>query len=279
MIRLEQNYRSTPHILAAASGLIAANESRLGKTLWTDLPERREGPPDRPLGRRGGGALDRRGDRGATPAAPAASTRSARRHRHPGARLLPDARLRGALPDHRPPLPRHRRPALLRAPGDPRRHGLLPRRRLARRRPRLRAHRQRPQARHRRQGGAGAQPRRPRQRRLACSTPPACSSRDGGLPARARTALGQLVADFDRWHAARPRRARDHVALAETHPRGERLHRHVARPRNRPTPPAGSRTSRSWSRRWTSSRTCRASSSTSRWSWTTSRRRAPPRSR
>ncbi len=36
MIRLEQNYRSTEHILAAASGLIAANAGRLGKTLWTD---------------------------------------------------------------------------------------------------------------------------------------------------------------------------------------------------------------------------------------------------
>ena len=35
VVRLERNYRSTPHILGAASGLIAANKGRLGKTLWT----------------------------------------------------------------------------------------------------------------------------------------------------------------------------------------------------------------------------------------------------
>jgi ATP-dependent DNA helicase UvrD/PcrA len=39
IVRLEQNYRSTPHILAAASGLIAHNEGRLGKTLWTETNE------------------------------------------------------------------------------------------------------------------------------------------------------------------------------------------------------------------------------------------------
>ena len=35
VVRLEQNYRSTEHILGAAAGVIDANKGRLGKILWT----------------------------------------------------------------------------------------------------------------------------------------------------------------------------------------------------------------------------------------------------
>ncbi|MCO6392268.1 UvrD-helicase domain-containing protein [Aliihoeflea aestuarii] len=43
IIRLERNYRSTAHILGAASHLIAHNEGRLGKTLFTDQADPDDG--------------------------------------------------------------------------------------------------------------------------------------------------------------------------------------------------------------------------------------------
>lgn len=36
LVRLEQNYRSTGHILDAANAIITRNQGRLGKTLWTE---------------------------------------------------------------------------------------------------------------------------------------------------------------------------------------------------------------------------------------------------
>jgi DNA helicase-2/ATP-dependent DNA helicase PcrA len=88
VIRLEQNYRSTPDILAAASGLIGANSQRLGKTLWT---EKNGGDKVRVIGvwdgpeeaRRVGEEIERLEREGARSTG-----------RHPGARAVPDPRVR-----------------------------------------------------------------------------------------------------------------------------------------------------------------------------------------
>ena len=152
VIRLERNYRSTSNILAAASppdrpqrgpaGQDAADRCRRGGRAGRRHPG---------LGQRGRGAPDRRGDR----AVPAPG-RCAQLHRHPRPRLAPDARVRRALHHAGPELPRHRRPALLRAQGNPRRAGLSAAGRQPGRRPRLRAHHQHAQARPRRFDAADA---------------------------------------------------------------------------------------------------------------------------
>ncbi len=137
IIRLERNYRSTGHILGAASGLIAHNKGRLGKTLRTDGELGEQGRDRRLLGRRGGSAHHRRGHR-----ADAAAGPRLERDRHPGARVVPDARLRGSLHHARPALSRDRRPALLRAAGDQGRDRLFRGDAQPGQRPQIRAHRQ-----------------------------------------------------------------------------------------------------------------------------------------
>ena len=147
VIRLERNYRSTGHILAAASHLIAHNEGRLGKTLRTDGRARRKGLRHRFLGFRGRSPRHRRGDRAIAARKPSNERSRAQRDRDFGARLVPDARIRGPLRHARPAVPGDRRPALLRARRNPRRARLSARGPFAGRRSRLRAHRQRAQAR------------------------------------------------------------------------------------------------------------------------------------
>ena len=278
MIRLEQNYRSTPHILAAASGVIAANKGRLGKTLWTDAPQ---GEKVRLIGLWDGEEEARwiaeeiealgRGTRGLDPVPPDASPSwSAPRFQM---RAFEDRFLTIGLPYRVIGGPRFYERQEIRdamayfrvavSPDDDlafERIVNMPKRGIG------------DKALQEINGTARANG-------VSLLDGAGLLVADGGLPGPRPRRARPLVDDFDRWHALiregthRPRRDR------RADPGGERLHRHVARPRSRPTPPAGSRTSRSWSRRWTSSRTCRASSSTSRWSWTTSRRKARPRSR
>ena len=166
VIRLERNYRSTGHILAAASHLIAHNEGRLGKTLRTDdVPGEKvsvTGSWDSEEEARAIGEeieqLQRQGRR---------QTARAQRDRHPGARLVPDARVRRPLRHARPALSRDRRPAVLRARRNPRCAGLSARGQFAGRRSRLRAHRQCAEARPRRRHRAAAARPRPQAPRAA----------------------------------------------------------------------------------------------------------------
>ena len=135
MIRLERNYRSGGHILAVASGLIAHNRGRLGKTLFTDKPS-----GDRPTVAEASDAQEEArliGD-------------EIEASQHKGVSLNDIAILVRASFQMREfeerfialglPYKVDRRPAILRAGGNTRRAGLSSLRRPTRRRPRVRAH-------------------------------------------------------------------------------------------------------------------------------------------
>ena len=76
VIRLERNYRSTGHILAAASPPDRAQRRPARQDAAHRGRAGREGHRHRRVGLRGRGPLDRRGDRGAAARRPHASTRS-----------------------------------------------------------------------------------------------------------------------------------------------------------------------------------------------------------
>ncbi len=102
------NYRSTPVILGAASGLIAANKGRLGKTLWTEGGCRREDQGGGRVGR--GRRSPQRRQRRRRPAPPGPQFRA---DGGLGAGLVPDARFEDRFISLGPALSRHRRPAFL----------------------------------------------------------------------------------------------------------------------------------------------------------------------
>ncbi|CAN5627060.1 UvrD-helicase domain-containing protein [soil metagenome] len=213
VIRLEQNYRSTPHILAAASRVIAANHSRLGKTLWTDLPE---GEKLRLIGHWDGEEEARwigeeiealaRGTRGLAPVSPdgmAILVRATHQMRAfedrfltiglayrviGGPRFYERLEIRDAMAYFRVAVSPEDGLAFERIVNTPKR-GL---------------------------GDKAVQEinRTAREHGLSLLDAARLIARDGGLPARACASLSALVADFDRWHGEVVAGA-DHVALAE----------------------------------------------------------------
>ncbi len=112
-IALEQNYRSTQHILDAANGVITHNRERKEKNLWSELGDGDPVRVDRGRGRARRGALRRRRDRAARRGG---LLRQRGRGLLPHERAEPRARGRARPPGRR--VPGDRRPALLRARRD-----------------------------------------------------------------------------------------------------------------------------------------------------------------
>ena len=208
VIRLERNYRSTGHILAAAAHIIAYNEGRLGKTLRTDDELGEKVAVTGAWDFRRGSARRRRGDR-----AIAARRARAQPDRHSGAGLISDARIRGPLRHARPALSRDRRPAFLRARRNSRRARVSADHQFAGRRSRLRAHCQCAETGLRRHHRAAAA-RHARKHRVPLIEAARATIATDELKPKSRGALRGLLNSLDRWRAQRD--TLTHAELAET---------------------------------------------------------------
>ena len=258
VIRLERNYRSTGHILAAASHLIAHNEGRLGKTLRTEDVDGEKvtvtGSWDSEEEARAIGEeieeLQRAGDNLNEVAILVRASFQMREFEDRfvtlglpyrvigGPRFYERAEIRDALAYLR----------VINSPADDlafERIVNVPKRGLGDATVQM-LHDHAPQAPHSAVRG----------RRAVVET-------DELKPKARGSAARPASLHFDRWRAQREvtvayRTGRDRA-------RRERLHRDVAEGPLRRCRRAGSKTSRNWCARWRNSRTCRVSSSTSRW--------------
>ena len=234
VIRLERNYRSTA---AHPRRRLAPDRPQRGPPRQDAVHRRRRpgrgaGLASPRLGQRGGGPRRRRGDRAAPAQGP-----HAERDRDPGARLVPDARLRGPLRHARPQLPRHRRPALLRAPGNPRRARLFPRRSRSppTTSPSSASSTCRSAASATTTVQAAARPRARAAHAADGRRPPSWSRPTSSTP-RTRTALRDLLAALRPLARRSSRRCR-HTELAEIDPRRESATPRCGRPTARADAP------------------------------------------
>ena len=256
VIRLERNYRSTQHILATAAHLIGHNEGRLGKTLYTDAPtedalkvhvhaawdseeEARQIGDEIESRQREGQALDDIAilvrasfqmrefeDRFVTMGLPYRVIG--------GPRFYERREIRDALAYFRATVQPADDLAFERIVNVPKR-------------------------------GLGDTTIRAmhdyaRAERVPLLAAASEMVRDGALKARARSSLGEVVRNFERW--AEMAQTTPHTELAEIIWRN-RATRTCGRPTSRPTRPAAWRTSRSSCAPWASTSPCAASSSTS----------------
>ena len=169
VVRLEENYRSTPEVLDLANVVISANKGRMGKTL---RPTHRSG--ERVTAAR---CLDERDEADfiveeLVARRAQSSSLTPARLRDPLSHECAEPRDRGRAAQARAPVSHRRLGALLRPPRDSRSHELSQARRQSRRRRGLPPRDRGAEARARRRDARAALGGRARRRAFRCSPPP-----------------------------------------------------------------------------------------------------------